>query len=392
MSYASLPTVITLLPYNHAFQVPQPTNLDPYIVNSIGNKINPVFASGKKWTPAQKKRAIAITSLALSSLVTLAALFAALATLSTLPLIVGLIGITAFTISAIYLVCMKPDLDDPKKRNAVMNQIVHLSPHEMIATVANEHGVDRVLGYALLDRITGPKAYGYQSSNGFNPDARDIFYCQFKDIATAYLSIQQQHLQHKNEIEKIYDATITPLRMWRDARQAEVDRTNRLGNGIERSTRQHNHEARSAPSRRGDPRNTPYGVAGQDARNRRGNAGGKILEVAGSIANTAIHVQGYMTMEQVRKTYEAGIYPAQTWRTQELTLENQAHQYAVQSLNLGANYQNMLRGLQSSLNSQLLPASGMGVPVPRAIPQPSAPPLPSAFPLPSAPPPPYAPS
>jgi hypothetical protein len=420
---ASAPQVIVPSYIDFSYQIPLPYSLDQNRINTIGSKINPIYATGQKWTPTQKKRAFAITCLAIAALLTLSAAIIAITTGSTTALICASIGLVGCFLSASSLIHIKPDLNDPKTRNAILAKIARIPIDKIITIPATEHGMDNILDYALLDRITGPKN---PALNGLSPDARDIFYDSFAHLATSYLSIQQQKHQHAALTEQTFNNAVAPLNRWRDARNAEIEQLKQAGNAIQQSTRATRPPTRvhhdnggpallrrspnapygvaSQDARRGNHSSVapaPYGVAGgtrrgnhniaasvphdvagSDARRNHGNAGAKAVEVAGGMANFAIQVGSQLTAAQVRQVYDREIAPLKQWKARAIA-QFGSFDSKVKALNLAQKYQQIFDAFQASNYQTQMAVSAnyrapVTIPVPTAtLPAPSAPPLPN---------------
>lgn len=442
---ASAPQVTVPNYIDLRYHIPPQYSLDQNRIKTIGSKINPIYAAGQKWTPAQKKRAFAITCLAIAALFTLTAAILTATTGFPLALVCVVIGLVGCVFSATALKHIKPDLDDPKTRNSEMAKIARLHVDKIITTPSDQHGVDNILGYALLDRITGPKN---PHLTGVTPDARDVFYDSFAHLATSFLSIRQQKNDHAALIDQTFNDAVAPLDKWRHDRIAEIEQLKQAGNSLQQATRVNQparrHQERSGPpllrraelagarrvavagqdARRGNQRNvapvvvapTPYDVAGRDAargnhsvatsvpysvagsaKSNGGDVGSRAVEVAGGIANFAIQVGSQLTEAQVRQTYADAVAPLEKWKVTTVAQEFSAYDGALKLLNLNSKYQQIHTDfITSNYQAQATPTpyrAPVTIPAPQAaFATPSAPPQPTpqpAFAPHFPPPPPY---
>ena len=368
---------------------------------NVGSKINPIYANGQKWTPAQKKRVIAITCLAIAALITLAAAIVTAATGSPLALICLVIGTVGCVFSATSLMNIKPALDDPRRLHAAREEIARLPVDAIITGTANKYMLEDISGYALLDRITGPKN---PRLNNLTPDARDIFYDCFTQLAVSFENVQNQHHNHTTRIDQAYNDAVAPLNTWRNERNAEIERVRQAGNALQQSTRRtepvrvHTGNVGRAIMRTPEPARGPYAAAGQeearrgthrtvapapydvaggDLRRNNGNGGSKTAEVVGELTNLAIQVGSELTAAQVRQTYEQRIADLENWKVRAIAQERGSYEAVLRALNLANNYQRILFAFQ---NSNYQTQSGD---VPRTTPIASAPPLSELTPSPT---------
>lgn len=119
--------------------------------SSLGSKINPAYESGRKYTPAEANRVIAVTVLALTVITDLALVVAAaVASSSLLALLAVPVTLVGGIVSLVYFLNSEKDLDSPKKRLQMMQEIARSSFDQ----IAKQYDMQEIVDYQLLDLLT----------------------------------------------------------------------------------------------------------------------------------------------------------------------------------------------------------------------------------------------
>jgi hypothetical protein len=264
------------------------------INNDIGQRINPDFEAGLKWTPVQKKRIFAITTIVLSTLgigltITTGAVASGTITFVAIALVF------AAGMSIWYLRTLEQDLDSPRNRKIVMNEIAQWPHHVVIQKTLSCYSVDEIVGYALLDKITGTNQ---------NSAPRNQFYAKFVPLGLMFNRITELHFSNLHQIEKQFKEAIGGVKRWRD--------------DLERIM---------------DP-----------------------LNIFARIADLIAFIQrapktSTMTMQEVEQKYHDAIAPAVRWKELEVSKADAARKEAITKLNLAKSYSAAIECLTKEMES-----------------------------------------
>lgn len=338
MSATSVPLVIIPEPsHGYAYPVP-PINHQPdrRVIALIGQSIRPEYESGARWTPIQKNRAYAISAIAVSIIGgAVSIMFGAVASSAiafvAIPLAaVGVVG-------GYYLATRKEDLDSPKERDAVKKKIAAMGAQVILN---RPYSVEKILNYALLDRVTGPG-----TPHEIGP--REIFYEKFAQLARAYNEIYRQHNNQVNQIERQYTVAVGDVMRWRSDQYRIIEQRNIIANQTQIIASQNRARAQFASA---TPRRdrSPYAVAGRDAAPRRGAAGATVLEGIAIGVNLGVHLHGEFTRQEVNRLWEEAIAPAAHWRQTEIEKAEMALHVALNTLDVENSYAGLLQEFKNA--------------------------------------------
>lgn len=273
----------------------EPTSTETEAMKSqLRGRINPLYESGKM-TPAQKKRAAAITLLTVSTVLAVGAILAGALTglwpicFAAIPL--GLIAIGA----SIYLGTQKKDLDSPSARSKVMQKLALKN----LAQIADRYRLDKIIGYGLLDRIA-PQ----------DPDQRARFYHRFQHLYNQRHDAFNWATEGRQNIDNIFHRETDPLTRWKRDRETIIHQ----GKAIRDMNEAHIHHMADR--------------AHMHHHHRRGHR----LDAIGTgvhIANTAADISDYYTLESLNQAYGAHMGPWWHWQREQKNAINSARDQAL---------------------------------------------------------------
>ena len=270
------------LSYQYNFQdIREPLDFEiEKIKEEINGKINPEIENGKKWSPARKKRVIAITCIAVAVILAVGAVLASCLVGAPLFSLLGLIPLAAGGIAA---GCLWPkhDYDSQKYRQKVMKKIENYSFKEII----EHHNTDDVIGYGLLDKIV-PK-------NITNEKVRAAFYQKYKQLVDEYNSIDRQYNNDKNKIQNIWEGETQPLRSWKNDKETII-RQNQV------IRHQANH------------------IVSENIRRRGHETGARVVRAVGNVGNTVGDILDQDKLARINQIYGEKIAPWNRWKGKEL--------------------------------------------------------------------------
>lgn len=251
----------------------------------MGEKINPLYENGSKYTPEQKRTIIAISVIASAALVALGLLIAGCVT-GLMPLI--FVAIPLFLVSLgfgiWYLVTKKPDLDSPSSRSQIQNELASSSFDQ----ISRRFDIRDIVGYQLLDGIN------------VSDNQRFDFYENVAKLRDGYDRVVTAHNQDKNRITNEYLRGTALIRGWRNDQELILAQRNAL-----------------------------YDSAVSPLYYNRRTRG---LGTVAAIGSMALHVDAYQTMTDVNIAYGRLIAPWQDWQASENGKINRAFSVAMSEI------------------------------------------------------------
>jgi len=182
----------------------------------IGKEIHPEFDNGEKWSPAKKRRVGAISSLAVGVIVGVGVAVAAALLLAVPFVALGLIPLAIAGIAA-GILWKKDGFESVEKRKQEQDAL----KEKRFQEVMDDHSMDEILGYGLLDGIADQEMVGEED--------RTLFYHEFKHLGVQKDQVVQWKKEQKETVTDIFEGGTQPLDQWKDQENeiVSIRRSNR---------------------------------------------------------------------------------------------------------------------------------------------------------------------
>lgn len=254
----------------------------------VGEKINPIYENGQKYTPEQKKTIIAITIVATAAIAATALLIAGCVT-GILPLI--FVAIPLFLVSLgvgiWYLATKKPDLDSPSTRNQIQNELATQSFNE----ISQRFDIRDIVGYRLLDGIN------------ISDRKRPQFYENIAQLREGHDRVVSEYNRDRNIINYEYYRGTALITNWRNDQELILAQRNAL------------YDASVSPLYYGRHRSRALGTVA-------------------AVGSMALHMDAQNRMTDVNITYGMHVRPWEDWRNAENSKINKAYSEAMAEIQM----------------------------------------------------------
>lgn len=195
-------------------QAPSPRETDA-IENKLGEKINPDYTSGRKMTPTQMKRLIAISVTAVCAILAVGAVIAACT-------VAWPIGLAAVVLAGVAIGCgiyaaTRTDLDSPEVRDNVMEKIAR---RMSFVQIVRAYKSEDLTGYRLLDRaITRADDTSH---------VRAVAYAKFQTLANELGNADNWKNGSLGHVRSIHDSATRTFHNWYHDQKARIADARRM--------------------------------------------------------------------------------------------------------------------------------------------------------------------